>query len=73
MPGSSHHRGSGHYRVRVLACDLCGHSPEAPAADEDVPLTWVTSVEDGRRRHYCERCAREHLRSIEAKLDAEWW
>jgi len=57
----------------VLACDLCGRSPDAPTADDDVPLTWVTSVENGQRRHYCERCTREHVRSIESKLDAEWW
>jgi hypothetical protein len=22
---------------------------------------------------HCERCAREHLRAIEAKLDSQWW
>ena len=27
----------------------------------------------GQPRTYCERCAREHLRSIESKLDSEWW
>jgi hypothetical protein len=25
------------------------------------------------QRHYCPACARQHLRSIEAKLDAEYW
>jgi len=38
-----------------------------------VPLTWVTSVEAGRRRVYCARCARENLRAIEGKLDSAWW
>jgi hypothetical protein len=42
-------------------------------ADETVPLGWVVSVEAGRTRTYCETCAREYLRSIEAKLDSEWW
>jgi hypothetical protein len=26
-----------------------------------------------RRRWICDRCARDHLRSIEAKFDREWW
>ncbi|HEV8055156.1 MAG TPA: hypothetical protein VGP51_01580 [Nocardioidaceae bacterium] len=50
-------------------CDFCG--VRAPGADP--PLTWMTSLENGERRNYCERCAREHLRSIEGKLDREWW
>ena len=50
-------------------CDFCGNT--APSAE--VPLTWATSVEGGKPRTYCERCAREHLRSIESKLDSEWW
>ncbi len=62
---------SGHYRCLVVVCDLCGRSPDAEP--DDVPLTWVTSVENGGQRVYCDSCARVHLRSIEAKLDAEWW
>lgn len=55
----------------MVACDFCGKTPEG---DPDaVPLTWVTSVENGKKRVFCETCSREHLRSIEAKLDAEWW
>jgi hypothetical protein len=42
-------------------------------ADGTVPLGWVISVEAGRTRTYCEACARAHLRSIEAKLDSDWW
>ena len=48
-------------------------TPARVDADEPVPLSWVVSVEAGRTRSYCEACAREHLRSIEAKLDSEWW
>lgn len=89
MPGVPHHGGSGHYRFRMVdiarreggnhrskgretsvVCDVCGS--RAPG-DDDVPLTWVVSVEGGVARAYCERCAREHLRSIEAKLDSRWW
>ena len=52
----------------VKTCDFCGR--EAEGAET---LTWVTSVENGRRRTYCDVCSREHLRSIEGKLDSEWW
>jgi hypothetical protein len=50
---------------------VCGTC--AAVADTALPVTWSVSVEDGRRRWTCERCAREHVRSIEAKLDTAWW
>ncbi len=53
----------------AVTCDFCG----AAAPGEDLPLTWTTAVENGRRRVFCERCSREHLRAIEGKLDSEWW
>jgi len=60
-------------------CDFCGvqalAAPDGDSAAETatMPLTWVTSIENGRPKVYCDRCAREHLRSIESKLDSEWW
>jgi len=60
----------------MVTCDFCGRAPDADAVTSDaseVPLTWTTSVEHGKTRVFCERCARENLRSIEAKLDSEWW
>jgi hypothetical protein len=69
-------------RVR---CDLCGRTPgeaadeaggdgaAATATSDQVPLTWMTSVENGRATAYCDSCARTHLRAIESKLDSEWW
>jgi hypothetical protein len=42
-------------------------------AADAVPVTGSASVEGGRRLWTCERCAREHLRSIEGKLDSAWW
>ncbi|WP_203453853.1 hypothetical protein [Jiangella aurantiaca] len=51
----------------AVACALCG------TTTDDVPLTWVSSVERGRTVYYCDRCARDNLRSIEARLDASWW
>jgi hypothetical protein len=58
------------YRDDVAVhCDFCGTS----APDDQAPLTWTLSVENGRSRVFCERCSREHLRSIEGKLDSEFW
>jgi hypothetical protein len=70
MSARSPWQGSGRYRERMVACDFCGVSPPD---EDDIPLTWVVSVEAGVTKTYCERCAREHLRSIEAKLDSQWW
>ena len=50
-------------------CAHCG----TQADTDDLPLTWATSIENGRERVYCDRCARENLRSIEGKLDSAWW
>ncbi|MEU4194802.1 hypothetical protein AB0E69_23080 [Kribbella sp. NPDC026611] len=50
-------------------CALCGVRSEG----KELPLTWVTSVEDGHKLVYCDRCARENLRSIEVKLDSVYW
>ena len=69
----------------MVVCDFCGtpapatSSTDAANGDDssrtsgEVPFTWITSVENGKRRVYCERCSRDHLRSIESKLDSEWW
>lgn len=53
----------------MRTCDFCGRTE----ADEAATLSWTTSVEHGRRRCYCDSCSREHLRSMEGKLDAEFW
>jgi hypothetical protein len=50
-------------------CTVCGKTAET----EDVPLGWSTGVERGRPVVVCDECTRTHARSIEAKLDSEWW
>jgi hypothetical protein len=50
-------------------CDFCGRHESDPART----LTWSTAVENGRQRTYCDVCSREHLRSMEGKLDSEYW
>lgn len=53
----------------VTTCDFCGSSVD----DDAPPVTWTTSVEHGRLRWFCDDCSRQHLRSMESKLDSEWW
>ncbi len=53
----------------MTVCDLCGRTAEG----NQPPLTWTAALERGRTRRYCEECSRRHLRSMEAKLDSEWW
>jgi hypothetical protein len=55
--------------AQPVTCAWCGK----PAPGEGVPLDWVGEVSEGLQRSYCPSCAREHLRSIEARLDQEWW
>jgi hypothetical protein len=55
--------------VTSAPCDFCGTT----SPGDELPLTWTTSVENGRTKVFCDRCSREHLRAIESKLDSEWW
>ncbi len=66
VPGLCHVRSRRLTHVRT--CDFCGRQ-----ADDAETLTWTVSVENGRRRTYCDACSRDHLRAIEGKLDSEWW
>lgn len=52
-----------------VACDRCGTLVTGPTP----PLGWSSGVERGRPSWICEACARENLRSIEGKLDEDWW
>ncbi|MGW5055232.1 hypothetical protein [Actinokineospora sp. NPDC004072] len=52
-------------------CDRCGRSRDD--VDPLDRLAWVRDTDERGSRWHCPRCAREHLRSIEAKLSAEWW
>jgi hypothetical protein len=51
-------------------CAMCGRFPGGESAAR---LTWAFGVEEGRRVWTCDVCSREHLRSIEGKLDSDWW
>ncbi|WP_183407987.1 hypothetical protein [Nocardioides pocheonensis] len=53
----------------AVTCAFCGKVSEGEAP----PLTWTSAVEQGRTKWFCDSCSREHLRSMESKLDSEWW
>ncbi len=36
-------------------------------------MGWSSGIERGRSTWLCQRCTRENVRSIEGKLDEEWW
>jgi hypothetical protein len=57
-------------RTRPVVCTTCGAVPEDEALAR---LTWTRGVENGRDVWTCDRCSRQHLRSIEGKLDSSWW
>ncbi|WP_432119212.1 hypothetical protein [Streptomyces sp. bgisy032] len=56
---------------RHVVCARCGASAQAPGGA--APPTWTFSVEHGARRYFCAVCSRENLRSIEGRLDSDWW
>jgi hypothetical protein len=50
-------------------CAGCG-----TVAADGAPATWSTTLEPGRGvRRLCERCTRQNLRAIEARLAEPWW
>lgn len=66
----------------MRACSLCGRpapgqgdSTVGPGPGDAAALSMWTTEADPRRGPVliCPDCTREHLRSIEARLDQEWW
>jgi hypothetical protein len=54
-------------------CGRCGAAgPEGDDGDI-LPLGWSLSTSRRGVQRLCDRCTREHVRDIEAKLDEEWW
>lgn len=53
----------------MRTCAHCGRQEP----DDVAVLTWTTAVERGRDVTYCAACSRQHLRSMEGKLDREHW
>jgi hypothetical protein len=61
--------------VTVQVCAQCGLSLDSEKDERSGldALAWVHSHERGRDLFYCPSCSRANLRSIEGKLDAEFW
>ena len=53
-----------------VVCASCGAVPEDVALAR---LTWSRGTEHGRPAWTCDACSRRYLRSIEGKLDRDWW
>jgi hypothetical protein len=53
-----------------MVCTTCGRIADDESAAR---LTWALGVEKQGQVWTCDLCSREHLRSIEAKLDSAWW
>jgi hypothetical protein len=56
----------------VARCSQCGAVADG-TSDDDVPLGWTVEVTNGAVTIVCPACTRSNVRSIEAKLDREWW
>ncbi len=50
----------------MVSCTSCGITAESP-------LGWTTDVTSRGTQYLCDRCSREHLRSIEGRLDRADW
>ncbi len=50
-----------------VVCARCGRTQPSR------PPTWTLQTDRDERSWLCETCTREHLRSIEGKLDESWW
>jgi hypothetical protein len=55
-----------------LVCSNCELRPE-PGHEASARLTWSRGSSGTTPVWTCDRCSREHLRSIEGKLDPDWW
>jgi endogenous inhibitor of DNA gyrase (YacG/DUF329 family) len=58
--------------VDTVACQLCGRQSD-PNQDGDPPLSWAMDRDGDRVTWTCPRCAAANVRSMEAKLDPEYW
>ena len=52
-------------------CARCGAT--APAPGGGLPEGWSMATSERGLQYLCAACTRENVRSIEARLDEEWW
>ena len=53
--------------MTAVTCARCG------TVADPAPLGWTTQSSDRGIEGLCEACSRENIRSIEGRLDADWW
>ncbi len=70
MGGAGQGDRSGAAAAPAPVCATCGTTATDTAV---AAITWTRATENGHEVWTCDRCSREHLRSIEAKLDSTWW
>jgi hypothetical protein len=58
--------------LAALVCATCGRHPDV-GHEATALLTWSRDTSGAAVSWTCDRCSREHLRSIEGKLDPVWW
>lgn len=54
-----------------LVCRTCG--ARVSTGDAAATLGWSRTVVGDQVHVHCPRCSREHVRSMEAKLDEQYW
>jgi hypothetical protein len=52
-------------------CARCGGT--APAPPGGLPAGWSLATSNRAVERLCADCTRENVRSIEARLDEDWW
>lgn len=51
----------------TATCTACGRVADGP------PVSWSSQTTARGTTWLCDRCTREHLRSIEGRLGEAWW
>lgn len=55
-----------------MTCGTCGRQVLGAEA-EQAQVRWSFGVERGRTVWTCDACSRWYARSIEGRLDSQWW
>ncbi len=53
--------------MTAVSCAWCG------AVADPAPPTWSVSTTERGAEWLCDKCTRQNIRSIEGRLDNEWW
>ena len=69
VPGSDGDRSA---ESEPIVCATCGRQT-ATGEETTARLTWSQDLSGPAVKWTCDRCSREHVRSIEGKLDPDWW